>query len=149
MTGDKTVSRLNGFEVPIRVVFGDCDPAEIVYFPNFYAWFDQATHDMCAAAGYAMQDIRAQRGWVGYPIAEAGARFLSPASFDDQLLVITRVSEWRRKMFLLEHQVWRDDTLLAEGWQTRFIGIKDDGRLRALEIPVPFREAVDSLFVVT
>ena len=28
---------------PVHVEFGDCDPAQIVYFPNFFRWFDAAT----------------------------------------------------------------------------------------------------------
>jgi 4-hydroxybenzoyl-CoA thioesterase len=140
------------FDVPFTVEFGECDPAGIVFFPNFYRWFDRATHGMCAAAGYAMPDVRAHRGWVGYPIAEAGARFLKPATFDEELVLRTRVSEWRRKVFLLEHRVMRGDTLLAEGWQTRFIGVKlpeEGGRLAALEIPDHFREAVDALMTAS
>lgn len=137
------------FETPMRVEFGECDPAGIVFFPNFYRWFDRATHDLCAAAGYAMHDVRKDRGWLGYPIAEAGARFIKPATFDETLVVRTRVREWRRKVFLLEHRVERDGVLLAEGWQTRFIGVKlaeEGGRLAAMEIPEAFREAVEALF---
>lgn len=137
-----------GFDVSIRVVFGDCDPANIVYFPNFYRWFDQATHDLCSAAGYDLGDVRARRGWVGYPIAEAGARFLRPATFGDLLRVQTRVREWKPRFFLLDHFVWRDDQLLAQGWQTRFIGHHDParaGKLAALAIPDAFREAVARL----
>ncbi|MEZ5660091.1 MAG: acyl-CoA thioesterase [Burkholderiaceae bacterium] len=137
------------FDLPMRVEFGECDPAGIVFFPNFYRWFDRATHDMCAAAGYSMPDVRAHRGWVGYPIAEAGARFLKPATFDENIVVRTRVKEWRRKVFLVEHRVERDGTLLAEGWQTRFIGVKlpdEGGRLAALEIPDDFRLALQALF---
>lgn len=140
----------NGFAVQVRVVFGDCDPAQIVYFPNFYRWFDQATHDLCAAAGYAVHDVRKQRGWIGYPIAEAGAKFIKPATFDDELTITTTIKEWRRKVFLLEHQVTCKGELLAQGWQTRFIGVKleqQGGRLAALEIPDEFRQALDLVMV--
>jgi 4-hydroxybenzoyl-CoA thioesterase len=130
----------------IRVEFGDCDPAEIVYFPNYYRWFDQATHGLCEAAGYALMDVRARRSWVGYPIAEAGARFLAPATVGDPLRIDTRVKVWRERFFELEHRVFRDDLLLVEGWQTRFIGFHDatrGGKLAALVIPAEFRAAVE------
>ncbi|MEZ5738696.1 MAG: thioesterase family protein [Burkholderiaceae bacterium] len=136
------------FATPIRVVFGECDPAGIVFFPNFYRWFDQATHDLCAAAGYAMHDVRRERDWVGYPIAEAGARFLRPVTFDENLVIETRIKEWQPRRFLLSHHVMRDGELLAEGWQTRFIGYKradQGGRLAAMEIPPAFREAMEGV----
>ena len=84
-----------------RVAFGDCDPANIVYFPNFYRWLDQATHDLCEAAGFELTVVRRDRQWVGFPLAEAGARFHRPATINDVLRIETRVKEWRPKMFLL------------------------------------------------
>ncbi|HIL88646.1 MAG TPA: acyl-CoA thioesterase, partial [Deltaproteobacteria bacterium] len=26
---------------PVRIGWGDCDPAQIVFYPNYFAWFDQ------------------------------------------------------------------------------------------------------------
>jgi hypothetical protein len=49
-------------------------------------------------------------------------------------------------MFLLEHRIFRDEALLVEGWQTRFIGVhlpEHGGRLAALAIPREFIDAVD------
>ncbi|MGE0799488.1 MAG: acyl-CoA thioesterase [Lautropia sp.] len=135
------------FVTHYRVQFGDCDPANIVYFPNFYRWFDQATHALCEAAGYELVHVRSALAWVGFPIAEAGARFLRPATINDLLRIETRVREWQPRRFLLEHRILRDDTLLVEGWQTRFIGVQRaerGGRLAALEIPPAFRTAVDA-----
>lgn len=132
----------------VRVGFGDCDPANIVYFPNFYRWFDQATHELCEAAGFELTAIRRDRGWVGFPVAEARARFLLPATINDRLRIETRIGQWRPKVFLLEHQILRDGELLAEGWQTRFIGVhlaQEGGRLAALPIPVEFMSAMDRM----
>ena len=134
------------FATSVRVAFGDCDPANIVYFPNFYRWFDQATHDLCEAAGYELTAVRRDRGWVGFPIAEAGARFLRPATINDQLRIETRIREWRAKMFLVEHRILCDGRLLVEGWQTRFIGVRlpeQGGRLSALPLPSEFRADMD------
>ena len=132
---------------PIRVLFGDCDPANIVYFPNFYRWFDQATHDLCEAAGYGLVRVRHDLHWVGFPVAEAGSRFHRPATINDWLRVETRVVAWQPRRFLLSHRVRRDGELLVDGWQTRFIGIHRadrGGRLAALHVPDAFRAAVDA-----
>jgi len=129
----------------VRVAFGDCDPAAIVYFPNFYRWLDEATHDLCEAAGYELTEVRRDRKWVGFPLAEAGARFHRPATINDRLRIETRVREWRPKMFLLDHRILRDDLLLVEGWQTRFIGVhlaEQGNRLAALPIPQAFIDAI-------
>ena len=50
------------FVWPVTVGFGDCDPANIVYYPNFFRWFDQATHQMWRSAGYDIAQLRQQTG---------------------------------------------------------------------------------------
>ena len=135
------------FTTSVRVAFGDCDPANIVYFANFYRWFDLATHDLCEAAGFDLTEVRRERNWLGYPLAEAGARFLLPATINDRLRIETRIREWRPKMFLLGHRILRDEVLLVEGWQTRFIGVRrpeQGGRLAALPIPAEFVAAMNA-----
>ena len=38
---------------PVRVEFGDCDPAGIVYFPNFFRWYDAASRNFFPECGVA------------------------------------------------------------------------------------------------
>lgn len=132
----------------VRVEFGDCDPAGIVYFPNYFRWLDQATHALCEAAGYSLAEIEARHGWLGFPLVEAGSRFRSPASVGDRLRIETRIKAWQERFFELEYRIHRDNLLLVEGWQTRFIGVVDAGRggkLTTLVLPGHFREAVAAL----
>ena len=35
----------------VRVEFGDCDPAGIVWFPNFFRWIDAASRHFFAEHG--------------------------------------------------------------------------------------------------
>lgn len=131
----------------MRVPFGDCDPAQIVYFVNFYRYFDNATHALTEAAGYELVHVRSVLGWVGFPVADASARFFRPATINDALVIETRVQSWQPKRFVLAHRIVRDGVLLATGEQTRFIGIhRQDrgGRLATLAIPDDFRAAIDT-----
>ena len=35
----------------VEISWGDCDPADIVYFPNYFRWFDASTaHHFATAA---------------------------------------------------------------------------------------------------
>ncbi len=68
------------------VEFGDCDPAQIVYFPNFFRWVDAASRRFFIACGLpSWQDSEAERGIIGTPLVDTHARFLRPASYGDQL----------------------------------------------------------------
>ena len=35
----------------VRVEFGDCDPARIVWFPNFFRWIDAASRHFFLQCG--------------------------------------------------------------------------------------------------
>jgi acyl-CoA thioesterase FadM len=57
-----------------RVEFGDCDPAQVAYYPNFFLWLDRSTHALFETAGVPMQgpgEIRSRlvQRWKGWDSA--------------------------------------------------------------------------------
>jgi 4-hydroxybenzoyl-CoA thioesterase len=128
----------------VHVSFGDCDPAGIVFYPNFFRWFDAATHALFASVGQQTSRIAREHGLVAWPLVDAGAKFRAPARHGETVEVHTRITEWRNKTFVLEHRILREHTLIAEGWEIRFVGqMVDDStpRLRAVSIPAWMRQA--------
>ena len=41
----------------VQIQWGDCDPANIVYYPRYFEMFDDSTSIMFEAAGFSKQDI--------------------------------------------------------------------------------------------
>ena len=69
----------------VEIQFGDCDPAGIVYYPNYFRFFDNATAAMLTAAfGRNKRSWLAHYGIAGIPMVDTGARFLKPSRFGDQ-----------------------------------------------------------------
>jgi 4-hydroxybenzoyl-CoA thioesterase len=129
----------------LTVEFGDCDPANIVFYPNYYRWFDAATHHLCKAVGLDWVSLRDQYGVVGLPLVETGASYRQPASYGDHLEIESRVVECGSKTLRLQHLVRRGDTLLVDGFEVRVLGARhpdDPQRLRALVIPEAIRDAL-------
>ena len=123
-----------------EVEWGDCDPADIVYYPNYYRWFDNAAHRLFAQAGYSLSSVRAQHRSLGFPLVNAKAQFRAPATVGDRLMIRSRVLAIGRKSITVEHRVMRGDTLLVEGEEVRIMGVwSDDGKLTAAVIPASFR----------
>jgi 4-hydroxybenzoyl-CoA thioesterase len=128
----------------VAVEFGDCDPAGIVYFPNFYRWMDAASRHWFVHRGYpTWRETEAAFGLIGTPIVDAQTRFIKPALYGEQLLVETQVLEWRRSSFVQRHRIWRGSELLVEGTEVRvFAARREDGPgIRAMAVP----EAVKAL----
>ena len=42
----------------VQIQWGDCDPANIVYYPRYFAMFDDSTSIMFEAAGCSKQEDR-------------------------------------------------------------------------------------------
>lgn len=122
----------------VHVHFGDCDPAGIVFFPNFSRWMDQSSLAFFRACGVPpWRELEKTRGIVGTPLLEINTRFMIPATYGDTLHIHTEVVEWRSKVFVHRHQVFRGDELLSEGREVRAFVVRDAQTQRLRSIPVP------------
>ena len=64
----------------VAIQFGDCDPAGIVYYPNYFRMFDNATAAMLSAAfGMHKRNWLEQFGIAGIPMVDTGAKFFIPS----------------------------------------------------------------------
>jgi 4-hydroxybenzoyl-CoA thioesterase len=123
----------------VPVHFGDCDPAGIVFFPNFARWMDQASLAYFMAAGVPpWRELALTRGIVGTPVLETHTRFIQSATYGETLEVHTSVTAWERKVFRHLHRVMRGDVLLCEGTEVRaFVSRHPDDATRLKAIPPP------------
>jgi 4-hydroxybenzoyl-CoA thioesterase len=122
----------------VDVHFGDCDPAGIVFFPNFSRWMDQASLAFFMACGVPpWRELEAARGIVGTPLLEINTRFLLPATYGQTLEVHTSIEEWRAKVFIEHHRILRGSDLLCEGRETRAFVVRVPGSYRLKAIPIP------------
>jgi len=125
------------YEVP--VTFGDCDPAGIVFFPNFSRWMDTASLHYFMSCGLPpWRELARTRGIIGTPLLEIHTRFFQTATYGQTLQIHTRVKEWRNKVFIHEHTVKRGDDLICEGLETRAFCVQhpdDPNRIKAIPDP--------------
>ena len=126
------------------VEFGDCDPAQIVFYPNFFRWMDAASLRFFVAAGVLPWHQRDEGdGIIGTPLVDAHARFIAPATYGETITIETSIAEWRKKSFVMRHIIRRGATLLVEGREVRVFARRhpqDPGRIEALPPPEMIRK---------
>jgi len=130
----------------VTVEWGDCDPAQIVFYPKYFEWFDAAMTGLLETAGWPYPRLVEEFGIIGLPLAEASARFLRPSRFRQQFEIRSSIERWEERRFVVLHQAYRDDVLLLEGRETRICGKahpEDPQRLQAAPIPPAFKEAFE------
>jgi 4-hydroxybenzoyl-CoA thioesterase len=123
----------------VTVAWGDCDPAGIVFNPRFFEYFDANTWLLFnAVLGVKQQDLNPTFGIIGIALVDARGNFLKPVRFGETVEVASRISEFRRSSFDVEHKITRDGELCVEGSETRVWAARhkdDPDRIAASAIP--------------
>jgi len=121
----------------VNVLFGDCDPAGIVFFPNFSRWMDAASLHFFMQCGVPpWRELQKTTGIIGTPLLEIHTKFFLPATYGETIEVHTTVEEWHAKVLIQHHRIVRGDDLICEGRETRaFVVRQPDGRLKAIPVP--------------
>lgn len=131
----------------LAIEWGDCDPAGIVFYPRYFAFFDASTAALFSAAlGMPKIAWRARYGIAGIPMVDTRARFLIPCAYGDEVVIESRVARFGRSSFDVLHRLLRADGALAvEGFETRVWSAPDPenpGRLRAAPVPEEVKAAL-------
>ena len=95
------------FVHPLRVRYAECDPQQIVFNANYFAYFDVAMTELWRAA-MGRYAAMLDRG-VDMVVAEASARFLGAARFDDELELEVSITRLGRTACTTRHRVLRGE----------------------------------------
>ncbi len=123
----------------VTIEWGDCDPAGIVYFPNYFRYFDGSTNALfLRALGFNKYEMMKKYDIIGIPLVDVGARFIVPSVFGDVVTIELTVAEIKRSSFRMEHRLLRGDTLAVEGRETRvWVGRDPDNPEKLKGKPMP------------
>jgi len=128
----------------VEIQFGDCDPAGIVYYPNYFRFFDNATAALVSAA-LGMN----KRGWLnaygiaGIPMVDTGANFMRPARFGDVVEIVSQITELGRSSFSVRHVLSNGGEVAVEASEKRVWVVKDAaGNIKSAPLPDDVRHVL-------
>src|SRR6516225_7876907 len=122
----------------VQIQWGDCDPANIVYYPRYFAMFDDSTSIMFEAAGFSKQDIVKRYGLVGIPMVDTRAKFYIPSTHGDWITIESRIERFKRSSFEVTHKVFKGSDLAIEAFEIRVLVRRhpdDPDKLKAAPMP--------------
>src|SRR5262245_56353653 len=129
----------------LRIEWGQCDPAGIVFYPHYLIIFDTSTGWLFERTGLKPLAMRQKYGSVGLPIVDVGARFVTPCRFDDEVVVESEVSEWGRSSFTVRHRILKNGELAVDGFEKRVWAIADPSKAGAIKAQAIPQEIIASL----
>jgi 4-hydroxybenzoyl-CoA thioesterase len=122
----------------VQIQWGDCDPANIVFYPRYFEMFDASTAMLFELAGFSKLDIVNRYGLVGIPMVDTRAKFHIASSHGDWITIESRVASFKRSSFEVTHKVFKGEALAIEAFETRvLVGRHPDDPARLKSAPVP------------
>jgi len=120
----------------VQVAWGDCDPAGIVFYPNYFAWFNAATDALFARAGLPLEETMARHGIIGWPMVDTQASFRIPSRAGERLSIASRIAGFGRSSFEVRHSAFKADGRLAiEARDIRVWAAAENGGIVGRRVP--------------
>lgn len=120
MTVPPSVSR-------VRVRYAETDQMGVVYYANYFVWFEVGRTDWLRGSGWTYREMEAEG--VSLPVVEAHCHYRQPAKYDDELEIRTigSLASPIRLQFAYEIVRSVDSVSLATG-RTVHASLDRDGR---------------------
>ncbi len=109
----------------------------IVYHSNYFVWMEVGRVEYFRAAGVRYRDMEAQDG-ILLAVTEANCRYISPARYDDEVIIQTSIAEASPRMVRLNYVMRHAESSqkLAEGFTHHIFLSK---AMRPTKLPEKYR----------
>lgn len=104
----------------------------VAHHANYLAWFEVGRTEWCRSKGFTYRDLEAKEG-ILLMVAEIRCRYKSPARYDDELTIRTRVHSFKKRIITFGYEIVNKVTreLVAAGESVHVVTDRD-GRVRSL-----------------
>lgn len=136
-----------------RVEFSETDAAGIVHFSSLIIYMEQAEHALLRSLGLsvapsATSNPRVSGEQLSWPRVRVEVDFQSPARFEDVLQAVVSVHSLGRTSVTYSCKLSLGDRVIAKGKMTSVCCRREDGGLKAVEIPSGIRDLLKTFLDV-
>ncbi|MFZ0663786.1 MAG: thioesterase family protein [Acidobacteriaceae bacterium] len=104
-------------QTTLRVRYAETDQMGVVYYANYFVWCEIGRVEFFRQLGYDYKQMELADD-CHLPVVEASCRYRSPARYDDEVVIETRVTAMRSRVIKFGYRLLRVDgdapQLLAE-----------------------------------
>lgn len=125
-------------ETTIRVRYAETDQMGVVYYANYFTWFEIGRVELCRQLGFEYKQMELEDDSY-IVVAEAQCRYKRPATFDDVLIIRTRVTKSQRRTVRFGYEILSQESgeTIATGETLHVIC---DRRGRPKSLPEKYRK---------
>ncbi len=111
----------------LRVRYAETDKMGVVYYANYFVWFEVARTDLLRALGWSYREM--EHAGVSLPVIEAHCDYKRPAKYDDELDVRTEGRMVSPIRMQFDYEVVRvEDGVVAASGRTMHAALDAAGR---------------------
>lgn len=114
-------------ESRVRVRYAETDQMGVAYYANYFVWFEVGRSQFCRECGFSYRDMEKETG-LFMIVAEAHCRYKTPARYEDDLIIRSRVEELTRRTLRFGYEINRADGALVATGHTLHVLINSEGR---------------------
>lgn len=122
------------------VRFSDCDPAGIVFFPNYFIMLNGVIEDWWMHLGHPWTEIVGQRR-IGTPTAHLDTAFVAPSLFGETLRFHLSVESLGKSSLILQHRAVGPDDRERVRFRQRLVATSLENH-RPILWPEDIRQAI-------
>lgn len=94
-------------ETRVRARYSETDQMGVVYHANYLPWMEVGRVELCRALGLGYRDMEADG--VLLAVAEVNCRYSSPARYDDEIVIRTRIESANPRMVRFDYDITTED----------------------------------------
>jgi acyl-CoA thioester hydrolase len=130
-------------ETTIRVRYAETDQMGVVYYANYFVWFEIGRVEFLREAGFSYRDMERENGCF-IAVVDARCRYRAPVRYDEQIVIRTRLSFIRGSAIQFAYEALRafDRSLVAEGETTHMV---TDAQMKVCPLPARYARAFEAL----
>ncbi|MBI3840942.1 MAG: acyl-CoA thioesterase [Thaumarchaeota archaeon] len=113
----------------VRVRLSETDALGVVYYGQYFTYFDVARLEMLRRAGVTLVFLRRKK--LGFVAAKAVCRYVSSAKLDDLLTLEAAVAKIGTTSVVYSHRIWKGKKAVAEGEVTDVL-VGADGKPKGI-----------------
>jgi acyl-CoA thioester hydrolase len=122
----------------LRIAYADTDQMGMVYYGNYLTFFERGRTELLRDIGFDYKTIE-KRGFY-FPVIYAECKYMSPAKYDDLIIVETRLTEVTAASTTCSYKVKCDGKLLVTG-KTKHPFVNK--MMRPVRFPEDIRELIE------
>jgi acyl-CoA thioester hydrolase len=117
------------FKTEYRVIYGDSDPFDVVYYGNYFDFFERGRTELFRDLGITYRQVQDMN--IFLPVSETYCKYHKPARYDDLLLIETSIAFLKKASIRFDYKIFIKDlkTLLTEGYTVHAF-VNRDGKIQ-------------------